>query len=83
MLNVNVICLFKNACDSNILLCSMFRLRNSLSSMLFCETFVSTMEREWHGIDRLRMDKFYLLIRLMLHQIFVLLKNNSWSKGML
>ena len=83
MLDIIVICHLKNACASNILLCSMFRLPNAFSSILYCETFVSTMEREWHGIDRLRMDKFYLLIRLMLHQIFVLLKNNSWSKGML
>ena len=51
------------------------------SGMLFCETFLSTMEREWHGIDRLRMDKFYLLIRCMLHQIFILLKNNAWDIG--
>ena len=32
-----------------------------LSAVLFIKTFFKTMEREWHGIDRLRLDKFYLV----------------------
>ncbi|RMZ56872.1 hypothetical protein APUTEX25_002961, partial [Auxenochlorella protothecoides] len=34
-----------------------------LVSDLFYETFVQTMRREWFGIDRLRMDKFMMLVR--------------------
>lgn len=30
---------------------------------LFYTTFVRTMRREWLGIDRLRLDKFMMLIR--------------------
>lgn len=33
---------------------------------LYLEAFFRTIEREWHGIDIWRMDKFYLLIRAML-----------------
>ena len=31
------------------------------SALLFIKTFFKTMQREWHGIDRLRLDKFYLV----------------------
>ena len=58
-------------------------LHNKQSSILYFETFVKTMEREWNGIDRLRMDKFYMLIRFMLHQVFILLKKHSWDAGLL
>ena len=33
---------------------------------LFVQVFWATMTREWHGIDRLRLDKFYMLMRLAL-----------------
>ena len=33
---------------------------------LFIEVFWATLTREWHGIDRLRLDKFYMLMRLAL-----------------
>ncbi|KAG6586118.1 Ribosomal RNA processing protein 1-like B, partial [Cucurbita argyrosperma subsp. argyrosperma] len=41
--------------------------------------FLLTMRREWAGIDALRLDKFYLLIRRFMHQFFALLKKNSWD----
>lgn len=37
------------------------------------------MRREWPGIDALRLDKFYLLIRRFVHHSFALLKSNSWD----
>lgn len=30
---------------------------------LFLQTFWQTMNREWAGIDRLRLDKFYMVRR--------------------
>ncbi|XP_071722223.1 uncharacterized protein [Rutidosis leptorrhynchoides] len=45
----------------------------------YFSVFLLTMRREWTGIDRLRLDKFYLMIRRFLHSVFVLLKNNSWD----
>lgn len=30
---------------------------------LYFRTFIKTMRREWFGIDRLRLDKFMMLVR--------------------
>uniref|UniRef100_A0A8D0EEW0 Ribosomal RNA processing 1B n=1 Tax=Salvator merianae TaxID=96440 RepID=A0A8D0EEW0_SALMN len=48
---------------------------------LFVQTFWQTMNREWNGIDRLRLDKFYMLIRMMLRQSFEVLKRNGWNES--
>ncbi|XP_015889365.1 uncharacterized protein LOC107424117 [Ziziphus jujuba] len=48
-------------------------------SLHYLSVFVLTMRREWSGLDVLRLDKFYLLIRKFLHNVFVLLRNNSWD----
>ncbi|XP_068649337.1 uncharacterized protein [Aristolochia californica] len=45
----------------------------------YFEVFLSTMRREWSGIDFLRLDKFYLLIRRFLSHYFLLLKKKSWD----
>lgn len=45
----------------------------------YFSVFLLTMRREWSGIDALRLDKFYLLIRRFLHQFFGLLKKHSWD----
>lgn len=37
------------------------------------------MRREWSGIDSLRLDKFYLLIRRFVSKTFSLLNKNSWN----
>uniref|UniRef100_H2N2X1 Ribosomal RNA processing 1 n=1 Tax=Oryzias latipes TaxID=8090 RepID=H2N2X1_ORYLA len=47
--------------------------------LLFFQSFLQTMKREWTGIDRLRMDKFFQLIRFMFRQTFEVLKRNSWD----
>ena len=44
----------------------------------FISAFFLTMGREWHGIDRLRLDKFYMLIRRVLREIFGYLQEKSW-----
>nr|XP_002128128.1 ribosomal RNA processing protein 1 homolog A-like [Ciona intestinalis] len=51
------------------------------TSMLYLETFLATIQREWLGIDRLRMDKFLLLTRFMLRNAFECLKNKGWETG--
>ncbi|PRD32784.1 UNVERIFIED_CONTAM: Rrp1 [Trichonephila clavipes] len=40
---------------------------------------VQTMAREWHGIDRFRLDKFMMLTRFLLRQGFQLVKNHKWE----
>ena len=39
----------------------------------FMRAFYSTMQREWGGIDRLRMDKYYNLVRCFQRETFVYL----------
>lgn len=45
----------------------------------YFDAFLSTIRREWSGIDFLRLDKFYLLIRRFLRHLFLLLHNCSWD----
>ncbi|XP_020597972.1 ribosomal RNA processing protein 1 homolog [Phalaenopsis equestris] len=45
----------------------------------YLESFLITIRREWSGIDFLRLDKFYLLIRRFLRHVLVVLRNNSWN----
>ena len=45
----------------------------------FTEAFFDTMMREWPGIDKLRMDKFYNLVGEVLSAIFRRLKASQWS----
>lgn len=49
------------------------------SSLLFLRGFWHTIVREWHGIDRLRMDKYYMLVRRFVNATFILLIRNDWS----
>jgi hypothetical protein len=48
--------------------------------LLFLDAFYSTMAREWTGIDRLRMDKFYYLLNQMLRSAFELLRDSGWNR---
>uniref|UniRef100_G3U4I9 Ribosomal RNA processing 1B n=1 Tax=Loxodonta africana TaxID=9785 RepID=G3U4I9_LOXAF len=54
---------------------------NSEAQHLFIQTFWQTMNREWKGIDRLHLDKYYMLTRLILRQSFEVLKRNGWEEG--
>ncbi len=45
----------------------------------FVRTFLITMEREWGGIDVLRMDKFYYLIRRVMREVFEYLQQREWA----
>uniref|UniRef100_A0A8C8XZ89 Ribosomal RNA processing 1 n=1 Tax=Panthera leo TaxID=9689 RepID=A0A8C8XZ89_PANLE len=47
---------------------------------LFLQTFWQTMNREWTGIDRLRLDKFYMLMRMVLNESLKALKMQGWEE---
>ncbi|XP_068185203.1 ribosomal RNA processing protein 1 homolog A isoform X2 [Antennarius striatus] len=49
--------------------------------ILYLESFMQTFKREWTGIDRLRMDKFYQLVRFMFRQAFEMLKRKNWDSS--
>ncbi|CAN6863610.1 unnamed protein product [Brassica oleracea] len=48
-------------------------------SVHYFTVFLFTMRREWSRIDRLRLDKFYLLIRRFLHALLALMDGSSWD----
>lgn len=50
------------------------------AQQLFLQTFWQTMNREWTGIDRLRLDKFYMLMRMVLHESLKALKMRAWEE---
>ncbi|XP_068821645.1 ribosomal RNA processing protein 1 homolog A isoform X2 [Capricornis sumatraensis] len=47
---------------------------------LFLQTFWQTMNREWPGIDRLRLDKFYMLMRMVLREALTALQTQGWDE---
>lgn len=49
-------------------------------ALTFFKVFLSTLRREWGGIDRLRLDKFYLLLRQFLVKVFVVLQKRKWDE---
>lgn len=49
--------------------------------LLYLDTFLSTVKREWTGIDRLRMDKFFQLVRFMFRQTFETLRRRGWDSS--
>ncbi|NXX32045.1 RRP1B protein, partial [Nicator chloris] len=56
--------------------------QNTEARHLFIQTFWQTMNREWNGIDHLRLDKYYMLMRLILRQSFEVLKRSEWDEGL-
>lgn len=46
----------------------------------FVAAFYETMEREWGGIDRLRLDKFYMLMTSFLAATFGMLSREHWKE---
>ncbi|THH13471.1 hypothetical protein EW146_g6749 [Bondarzewia mesenterica] len=49
------------------------------SSLAFLQGFWDTTIREWNGIDRLRIDKYYMLIRRFINASFRLLMRSDWD----
>ncbi|XP_008587684.1 PREDICTED: ribosomal RNA processing protein 1 homolog A isoform X1 [Galeopterus variegatus] len=47
---------------------------------LFLQTFWQTMNREWPGIDRLRLDKYYMLMRMVLNESLKAVRMQGWEE---
>ncbi|KAF7798529.1 hypothetical protein EIP86_009750 [Pleurotus ostreatoroseus] len=54
---------------------------NMASSLAFLRGFWEAISREWSGIDRLRMDKYYMLIRRFVNATFRLLMRAQWDEA--
>ncbi|KAF8203812.1 nucleolar protein,Nop52-domain-containing protein, partial [Pholiota molesta] len=50
------------------------------ASLAFLRGFWETTVREWNGIDRLRLDKYYMLIRRFINATFRLLMRSKWDR---
>ncbi|XP_012860789.1 ribosomal RNA processing protein 1 homolog A isoform X2 [Echinops telfairi] len=55
--------------------------QNAEAQHLFIQTFWQTMNREWIGIDRLRLDKYYLLMRMVLNESLRALQMRDWEES--
>ncbi|XP_022868005.1 ribosomal RNA-processing protein 1 homolog, partial [Olea europaea var. sylvestris] len=64
-------------------LTSLFLILEFPVSFQYFSKFVLTLRREWPGIDRLRLDKFYLLIRRFMRTLFELMKLKQWNLELL
>ena len=51
---------------------------NAQVALGYFRMFLATMRREWFGIDRLRLDKFMMLVRKFMQQTFVHLRAANW-----
>lgn len=49
------------------------------AALAFLDGFWTALVREWGGIDRLRIDKYYLLIRRYVNATFRLLQREAWA----
>ncbi|NXL32840.1 RRP1B protein, partial [Glaucidium brasilianum] len=58
-------------------------IQNAEARHLFIQTFWQTMNREWNGIDNLRLDKYYMLMRMILRQSFEVLRRNEWDESLI
>ena len=55
--------------------------RGAHLASLFVRTFFHTVRREWGRMDKYRVDKFYSLIRMLMHQVFRYMGLRHWSRG--
>ncbi len=46
--------------------------------LLYMRTFIATLRREWFTIDRLRLDKFMLLVRKFIGQMLSTVAASNW-----
>ncbi|KAL6063086.1 Ribosomal RNA processing protein 1 B, variant 2 [Balamuthia mandrillaris] len=51
-------------------------------ALLYVKVFFWTMQREWHSIDRLRLDKFYSLVRKVVFHAFKWLQAREWAESL-
>lgn len=57
--------------------------RGAHLASLFIRTFFRTIRREWGNMDKYRVDKFYTLTRLYVHEIFKYMATRHWNLGII
>ncbi|GAA5879448.1 hypothetical protein JCM8547_008147 [Rhodosporidiobolus lusitaniae] len=56
------------------------RVERTRAALCYLRGFWEAVTREWAGLDRLRLDKFYLLIRRFVHVAMQLLQREGWDE---
>jgi len=57
--------------------------RGAHLAALFVQTFLRTVLREWGHMDKYRIDKFYTLIRQVMHQVYRYMALRHWNLGII
>lgn len=57
--------------------------RGAHLASIFTRTFLRTIRREWGNMDKYRVDKFYTLLRLYLHEVFRYMAARHWNLGII
>jgi len=57
--------------------------RGAHLASIFIRTFLRTIRREWGNMDKYRVDKFYTLLRLYLHEVFKYMATRHWNLGII
>ncbi|KAJ8984027.1 hypothetical protein NQ317_012251 [Molorchus minor] len=70
--------LIQEECAENI--SSLVHFSTIKDSILFFKAGMTILMNEWFGIDQLRLDKFLMLVRRFLRQIFIALKRHGLTK---
>ena len=55
-------------------------LNDAILVALWLRTFHMTMRREWHMIDKYRLDKYYSLMRFVEHEAFTFVKKSKYDE---
>ena len=71
-------CAASAAAPRKLLVCKLVILCMLQVAFLYFTVFLSTMRREWFGIDRLRLDKFMMLVRKFTRSLFQYLQAQQW-----
>ncbi|KAI8902259.1 hypothetical protein BC833DRAFT_511496, partial [Globomyces pollinis-pini] len=65
--------------DLALNLSTIFRTLPIQSALSYLKSFWITIVKEWYGIDRLRLDKYYMLLRKFHASTFEWLDENQWD----
>jgi hypothetical protein len=49
-------------------------------ALMYIQMFFRTIVREWHHLDQYRLNKFYSLIRVVMHKAFEYLASKKWKE---
>jgi hypothetical protein len=72
-----------NESDTEVDLSSIPHRRGAHLAQLFLRCLLSTILREWGNMDKYRIDKFYMLLRMVLRQAYEYMAQRHWNRGII